>query len=70
MLFYEPEAPVRWAGFRCGFLGLPFMEIIERLDVNYDLDRSPLRRAVGGMVEEDTSSREVTHLRRQPSSQR
>ncbi len=61
-LFFEPENSRMGFGFRCGFLGLLHMEIIqERLEREFDLDLIASSPSVRYEVEVDGETREITN---------
>ena len=61
-LFFEPENSRMGFGFRCGFLGLLHMEIIqERLEREFGLDLIASSPSVKYEVEVDGETREITN---------
>ena len=68
-LFFEPENSRMGFGFRCGFLGLLHMEIIqERLEREFDLDLIASSPSVKYEVDADSETREITNPSDLPES--
>jgi len=68
-LFFEPENSRMGFGFRCGFLGLLHMEIIqERLEREFDLDLIASSPSVRYEVIVDGETREITNPSELPES--
>ncbi len=68
-LFFEPENSRMGFGFRCGFLGLLHMEIIqERLEREFDLDLIASSPSVRYELEWDGETREITNPSDLPES--